>query len=39
MRSTGTFFGLGADGAARVAPGGALITPLGRACYPDEQPA
>ncbi|MEU1272297.1 molybdenum cofactor biosynthesis F family protein [Streptomyces sp. NPDC005799] len=38
LRTTGTFFGLGADGRAKVAPGGAVIVPLGRATYPDEQP-
>lgn len=38
MRTTGMFFGLGADGAVRCAPGGAFITELGRVSYPDEQP-
>ena len=38
MRTVGTFFGLGNDGAVRCAPGGALITPLGRVTYPDQQP-
>ncbi|HET6213595.1 MAG TPA: MoaF C-terminal domain-containing protein [Micromonosporaceae bacterium] len=38
MRTTGTFVGLGADGAVRVAPGGAFITPLGRVTYPEERP-
>jgi len=38
MRTTGVFFGLGATGAARCAPGGAFITELGRVSYPDEQP-
>ncbi|MGH8960815.1 MAG: molybdenum cofactor biosynthesis F family protein [Jatrophihabitantaceae bacterium] len=38
MRTTGTFLGLGADGTARCAPGGAFITELGRVSYPDEQP-
>lgn len=38
MRTVGTFLGLGADQKARVAPGGALITALGRVSYPDEQP-
>lgn len=38
LRTTGTFFGLGADGAVSVAPGGALVTLLGRVTYPDEQP-
>lgn len=37
-RTTGTFVGLAADGTVRIAPGGALITQLGRARYPDEQP-
>jgi len=38
MRTTGVFFGLGAQGSAQCAPGGALITELGRVNYPDEQP-
>jgi MoaF C-terminal domain/MoaF N-terminal domain len=38
MRTTGVFFGLGAAGAAQCAPGGAIITELGRVRYPDEQP-
>jgi hypothetical protein len=38
MRTTGTFFGLGADGSVRVAPGGAFVTFLGRVVYPVEQP-
>lgn len=38
MRTTGTFFGLGADNAVRCAPGGAYITSLGRVTYPDDQP-
>jgi hypothetical protein len=38
LRTTGVFFGLGADGRVKVAPGGAVIIPLGRAAYPDEQP-
>lgn len=38
MRSTGTFLGLGGDGAVKVAPGGAFITDLGRVTYPDQQP-
>ena len=38
LRTTGTFFGLGADDKVRVAPGGAHISVLGRASYPDEQP-
>jgi hypothetical protein len=38
MRTTGVFFGLGGSGAAQCAPGGALITELGRVAYPDEQP-
>jgi hypothetical protein len=38
MRTTGTFFGLGANGAVRCAPGGAFITELGRVTYPDAQP-
>ena len=38
MRTTGTFFGLGADGSVRVAPGGAFVTFLGRVAYPVEQP-
>jgi len=38
MRTTGVFFGLGASGAAQCAPGGALITELGRVAYPGEQP-
>lgn len=38
MRTTGVFFGLGTAGAAQCAPGGALITELGRVSYPDEQP-
>jgi hypothetical protein len=38
LRSTGTFFGLGADGSVQLVPGGAFITPLGRVRYPDEQP-
>jgi hypothetical protein len=38
MRTTGVFFGLGATGAAQCAPGGAVITGLGRVSYPDEQP-
>ncbi|MFI5894511.1 molybdenum cofactor biosynthesis F family protein [Actinoplanes sp. NPDC051513] len=38
MRTTGVFFGLGATGAAQCAPGGAIITELGRVSYPDEQP-
>jgi hypothetical protein len=38
MRTVGTFFGLGADGAVRCAPGGAYITELGRVSYPDAQP-
>jgi hypothetical protein len=38
MRTTGTFVGLGGDGTAMVAPGGARITSLGRVDYPDEQP-
>ena len=38
LRTTGTFFGLGADGSVAVAPGGAFITLLGRVTYPDEQP-
>ncbi|BCY09346.1 molybdenum cofactor biosynthesis F family protein [Actinoplanes sp. L3-i22] len=38
MRTTGVFFGLGASGAAQCAPGGALITALGRVTYPEEQP-
>jgi hypothetical protein len=38
MRTTGTFVGLGADGTAKIAPGGAFITNLGRVTYPDQQP-
>jgi hypothetical protein len=38
LRTTGTFFGLGADETVRVAPGGAHVTLLGRVEYPDEQP-
>ncbi|HST83400.1 MAG TPA: molybdenum cofactor biosynthesis F family protein [Kineosporiaceae bacterium] len=38
LRTVGTFFGLGDGGSVRCAPGGALITPLGRVAYPDEQP-
>jgi hypothetical protein len=38
MRTTGVFFGLGAAGTAQCKPGGAVITELGRASYPDEQP-
>lgn len=38
MRTTGTFFGLGADGTVKTAPGGAFITVLGRVDYPGEQP-
>jgi hypothetical protein len=38
LRTTGTFFGLGANGSVAVAPGGAYITMLGRVTYPDEQP-
>ncbi|CRK57833.1 MoaF protein precursor [Alloactinosynnema sp. L-07] len=38
MRTTGVFFGLGADGTVRNAPGGANITALGRVAYPDTQP-
>ena len=36
--TTGTFVGIGSDGGIRVAPGGGLITALGRVQYPDEQP-
>lgn len=36
MRSTGRFFGLAGDGTVRSAPGGAYITSLGRAEYPDD---
>jgi hypothetical protein len=38
MRTTGTFFGLGAENAVRCAPGGAYIHELGRAVYPDDEP-
>lgn len=38
MRTTGTFFGLGGDGTVKTAPGGAFITVLNRAVYPDDQP-
>lgn len=38
LRTTGVFFGLGADGRVKTAPGGAVIIPLGQATYPDEQP-
>jgi hypothetical protein len=38
MRTVGVFFGLGDGGSVRCAPGGALITSLGRVAYPDEQP-
>lgn len=38
LRTVGTFFGLGADGTVRTAPGGAVVTVLGRVAYPDEQP-
>ena len=38
LRTTGTFFGLGAGDTVRVAPGGAHISLLGRVSYPDEQP-
>lgn len=38
MRTTGTFFGLAADGTVLRAPGGAQITDLGRVAYPDEVP-
>lgn len=37
-RTVGTFVGIGRDGEVRIAPGGALITQLGRVEYPDEQP-
>lgn len=37
-RTVGTFVGLSGDGQIMVAPGGALITQLGRVEYPDEQP-
>lgn len=38
LRTTGTFFGLGAGDTVRVAPGGAYITLLGKAYYPEQQP-
>ncbi len=38
LRTTGTFFGLGADDTVRVAPGGAHITLLGKVYYPEDQP-
>jgi MoaF C-terminal domain/MoaF N-terminal domain len=36
MRSTGKFFGIGADGSVNNSPGGAHITSLGRVDYPDD---
>lgn len=38
MRTTGKFFGIGKDSTVGNAPGGALITSLGRVEYPDIQP-
>ncbi len=38
MRTTGTFFGLGAEGVVRCRPAGAYITELGRITYPDVEP-
>lgn len=36
LRTTGKFFGISASGRVSNAPGGALITSLGRAIYPDD---